>query len=191
MEVPVFVSLRRRDERPVRASWRQLAPGDAPQPAIEMVLPLECTAFCLQHQEGYLRYARERVQDAWMSRQVVETALGNLATTWPEVISSARPAAVAWQLLDALIVSALRGSRAVSSGAVDAVHRVLPQRQADAVILRCRLRLSEEEAAGLMGVEAWVVASELRMAQQALPGELTAAPLGPVGAQSPVGRVRR
>lgn len=187
--MPVFVSLRRRDERPVRASWRQLAPGDAPQPAIELVLPLECTAFCLQHQEGYLRYTRERVQDAWMSRQVVETALGNLATTWPEVISSARPAAVAWQLLDALIVSALRPARA--SGSVDAVHRVLPQRQADAVILRCRLRLGEEEAAELMGVEAWVVASQLRMAQQALPGELTAAPVGPVGARSPWGRVRR
>ncbi|MFF9119034.1 hypothetical protein ACF09Y_26165 [Streptomyces massasporeus] len=187
----MFMSLHRRDDLPVRASWRQLAPGDAPQPAIELVLPLECTAFCLQHQEGYLRYTRERVQDAWVSRQVVETALGTLATTWPQVISSARPAAVAWQLLDALIGSALRGSRDLRSDPVDAVHRMLPQKQADAVILRCRLRLSEEEAAELMGVEAWVVASHLRMAQRALPGELTVAPLGPVEARSSVGRVRR
>jgi DNA-directed RNA polymerase specialized sigma24 family protein len=116
------------------------------------------------------------VQDAWLSRQVVEAALGNLATMWPEVISSVRPAAVAWRLLDALICAALRGSSAWRSGAVDVVHRALPKRQADAVILRCRLRLSESEAAELMGVEAWVVASQLRIAQQTLPGELPTAP---------------
>lgn len=155
-----------------------------------MVLPLEYTAFCLLHQERYLRYTRERMQDAGMSRQVVEAVLGNLATLWPTVISSPRPAAVAWRLLDALISSALRAA-VQPARPVDAVHRMLPPAQADAVILRCRLRLSETQAAELMGVEAPAVASQLRMAQRALPGELTAAPPGRAGAQPPAGRVRR
>ncbi|WP_329240762.1 sigma-70 region 4 domain-containing protein [Streptomyces sp. NBC_01478] len=174
----MFVSLRRRGEVPVRASRPQWSPGDAPQPTIELVLPLEYTAFCLLHQDRYLHYTRERVQDAWMSRQVVEAVLGNLATIWPTVISSPRPAAVAWRLLDALITSALGGRQAGAAQPADAVHQLLPRAQADAVILRCRLDLSEKEAAELMGVEAPAVASQLRMAQRALPGRWTAAPAG-------------
>ncbi|MFE4622688.1 sigma factor-like helix-turn-helix DNA-binding protein [Streptomyces mirabilis] len=154
------------------------------------MLPLEYTAFCLLHRERYLRYTRERVQDAWVSQKLVEAALGNLATIWPAVISSSRPAAVAWRLLDALISSALRGRRNGVAHPVDAVHQVLPPAQADVVILRCRLRLSEAQAAELMGVEQPAVASQLRMAQRALPGRLTAAPAA-VGAQPPGGRTRR
>ncbi|MEU6807714.1 hypothetical protein ABZ920_01540 [Streptomyces sp. NPDC046831] len=172
------VTSRRRSGLPVRALCPQQGPEDGPQPGIEVVLPLEYTAFCLLHQEGYLRYARERVQDTWMSRQIVEVALGNLATIWPTVISSPRPAAVAWRLLDALISSALRDHRARAAQSKDVVHRLLPPAQADAVILCCRLHLSEARAADLMGVEAPTVASWLRMAQRALPGELTAAPAG-------------
>ncbi|GAA3798109.1 hypothetical protein GCM10022403_034960 [Streptomyces coacervatus] len=180
----MFVSLRRRGEAPARACCPQQVPGYAPQPAIELVLPLEYTAFCLLHQDRYLHYTRERVQDAWMSQQVVEAVLGNLVTIWPTVISSPRPAAVAWRLLDALIASALRSRRAGATLPVDAVHRMLPRGQADAVILRCRLHLSEKQAAELMGVEAPAVASQLRMAQRALPGRWTAAPAGSAGAQA-------
>ncbi|WP_332880946.1 hypothetical protein [Streptomyces sp. NBC_00564] len=96
---------------------------DPPQQAIVLVLPLEYTAFCLLHRDRYLRYTRERVQDAWVSQKLVEAALGNLATIWPAVISSSRPAAVAWRLLDALISSALRDRRAGVAQPVDAVHR--------------------------------------------------------------------
>ncbi|KUN55465.1 hypothetical protein AQJ46_49410 [Streptomyces canus] len=186
----MFMSLRRRGDLPARAFCPGPAAPEAAQPVIKLVLPLEYTAFCLLHQERYLHYTRERVQDAWMSRQVVEAVLGNLATLWPTVISSPRPAAVAWRLLDALISSALRGT-APPARPVDAVHRMLPPAQADAVILRCRLRLSEAQAAELMGVEAPAVASQLRMAQRALPGELTAATSGWEGAQPGAGRVRR
>ncbi|AZQ32118.1 hypothetical protein EJ357_47635 [Streptomyces cyaneochromogenes] len=187
----MFLSLRRRGELPVRASCPQRAPDHAPQPAIELVLPLEYTAFCLLYQERYLSYTRERVRDVWMSQQVVEAVLGNLATIWPTVISSPRPAAVAWRLLDALISSALRGRKPAVAQPVDAVHRVLPHAQADAVILLCRLRLSEAQAAEVMGVEVPAVASQLRMAQRALGDELTAPPAGPARAQLPAGRVRR
>ncbi|MFF4041117.1 hypothetical protein [Streptomyces sp. NPDC001816] len=165
----MFLSLRRRGERPVQATSPPLGPDDAPSPAIELALPLEYTAFCQLHQGDYLRYTRERVQDAWMSRQVVQAVLGNLATIWPTVISSPRPAAVAWRLLDALISSAMRDRKATPAAqSLDVVHRMLPHEQADAVILRCRLRLSEQRAAELMGVEAPAVASQLLMAQRAL-----------------------
>jgi hypothetical protein len=148
-----------------------------------MVLPLEYTAFCLLYQERYLQYTRERVQDAHTSQQVVRAVLGNLATIWPTVISSPRPAAVAWRLLDALISSAVRNGdrRALRA---DSVHRWLPPGQADAVILRCRMHLSETQAAELMGVEPPVVATQLRMAQRALPGELTSS-LGEYSAAHP------
>ncbi|MFE1797699.1 hypothetical protein ACFW9L_16210 [Streptomyces sp. NPDC059517] len=164
---------------------------DPPQQAIALVLPLEYTAFCLLYRDRYLRYTRERVQDAWVSQRLVEAALGNLATIWPTVISSSRPAAVAWRLLDALISSALRERSAEAGQRVDAVHQVLPPAQADAVILRCRLRLSEVQAAELMGVEQPAVASQLRMAQRALPGRLTAAPAAAAGAQPGTDRTRR
>ncbi|WP_421110312.1 sigma factor-like helix-turn-helix DNA-binding protein [Streptomyces sp. NEAU-S77] len=111
-----------------------------------------------------------------MSRKVVETTLRDLAMIWPTVVSSSRPAAVVWRLLDALISSAVRARRERAAMSVDPVHRVLPAAQADAVILRCRLRLSEAQAAELMGVEESAVASLLRMAQRVAPGELTAVP---------------
>lgn len=183
-------SLRRLSNVSARGFCPPSAQDDPPQQAITLVLPLEYTAFCLLHRERYLRYTRERVQDAWVSQKLVEAALGNLATIWPTVISSSRPAAVAWRLLDALISSALRGHRSGAAQPVDVVHRVLPPAQADAVILRCRLHLSEEQAAELMGVEQPAVASQLRMAQRALPGRLTAAPAA-AGAQPRAGRMRR
>ncbi|KAF5990779.1 hypothetical protein BOG92_001180 [Streptomyces sp. WAC00263] len=183
-------SLRRLSDVPARGVCPQSTQDDPPQEALTLVLPLEYTAFCLLHRERYLRYTRERVQDAWVSQKLVEAALGNLATIWPAVISSSRPAAVAWRLLDALISSALRGRRSGAAHSVDAVHQVLPPAQADVVILRCRLRLSEAQAAELMGVERPAVASQLRMAQRALPGRLTAAPAA-AGAQPPGGRMRR
>ncbi|WP_332880945.1 hypothetical protein [Streptomyces sp. NBC_00564] len=58
------------------------------------------------------------------------------------------------------------------------------------MILLCRLRLSEVQAAELMGVEQSAVASQLLMAQRALPGRLTAAPAA-AGAQRQAGRMRR
>lgn len=183
----MFLSLRRRGELPVRASCPRRVPDHVRPPAIDVVLPLEYTAFCLLYQERYLHYTRERVQDAWMSQQLVAAVLGNLVTIWPTVISSPRPAAVAWRLLDALISSALRDRGYAVAQPVDAVHQVLPTAQADAVILRCRLHLSEAQAAELMGVEAPAVASQLRMAQRAL----EAARAAPGGAQSAVRRVRR
>ncbi|MFD3580810.1 sigma factor-like helix-turn-helix DNA-binding protein [Streptomyces sp. NPDC058644] len=145
-------------KHPVGAS--SCAPAAAAGP------PLEYTAFRQLHQEPYLRFACERLRDRQASGQVVEAVFGHLEADWPAVISSPRPAAVAWQLLDSLIAAALR-ARAARGG--DIVHRVLPPAQADVVILRCRLRLSQAEAAEVMGVEEPAVASHLRMAERTIP----------------------
>lgn len=128
--------------------------------------PLEYTAFRQLRQEPYLRFACERLKDRQAAGQVVEAVFGDLKADWPAVISSSRPAAVAWQLLDSLIAGAL-DARPARGG--DIVHRVLPSVQADVVILHCRLRLSQSQAAELMGVEEPAVASHLRMAQRTIP----------------------
>ncbi len=175
----------RRTDRLVQAAGAVETTTTAP--SIELVLPLEYTAFCLLYQERYLHYTRERVHDPLMSQQVVRALLGNLATIWPTVISSPRPAAVAWRLLDALISSVLRNGDAGVTGP-DPVRQVLPPAQADAVVLRCRMHLSEAQAAELMGVEPPVVATRLRMAQRALPGKLTASA---AAAHPPSGRARQ
>uniref|UniRef100_A0AAU1UMK1 RNA polymerase sigma factor 70 region 4 type 2 domain-containing protein n=1 Tax=Streptomyces sp. NBC_00119 TaxID=2975659 RepID=A0AAU1UMK1_9ACTN len=133
---------------------------------MSITLPVEYRAFYQLHEGPYLRYTQERLNDQGASRQVVETTFGNLATIWPTVISSSRPAAVAWRLLDALIASALRARQVRGC---DMVHRALPHPQADVVILRCRLQLSEDQTADLLGVEKPTVASRLRMAQRILP----------------------
>ncbi|MFJ2349628.1 hypothetical protein [Streptomyces antimycoticus] len=163
-----------REQVPATASCPQ--PPDTALPrTVAVAVPRAYTAFCLLHQDRYLSYARERVQDERVSRKVVETALGDLATIWPAVISSSRPAAVVWGLLNTLISSTVHARRGIAGMPVDAVHRVLPAAQADSVILLCRLRLSETQAAELMGVDEWAVTSHLRMAQRNMPGELTSA----------------
>ncbi|SNT56265.1 hypothetical protein [Actinacidiphila glaucinigra] len=171
----MFATLRRCGNRPVLVCPEAVI-EEAAAPAVEPVLPVEYRAFCLLHQERYMRYTRERVQDMRMSRQVVGEALGNLAMIWPAVISSPRPAAVAWRLLNTLISSEVRHLESQVEEPVDAVHQVLPSAQADAVILRCRLQLDDRQAAELMGVEASAVASQLLMAERTMPGVLTAPP---------------
>jgi hypothetical protein len=129
-------------------------------------LPAAYTAFCMLYQDRYLRYTRARVADPGLSRELVETALGSVATNWATVLASHRPAAEAWDILGSLIAQAVRGQSAANI--CNAVHRVLPPLQADVVILRHRLSLSDEQAADLMGVEEPLVASQLKMAHRTM-----------------------
>ncbi|MFE0520851.1 hypothetical protein [Streptomyces sp. NPDC058954] len=118
------------------------------------------------YQDRYLRYARARVADPSLSRHLVETALGSVATNWTAVLASHCPAAEAWSILSALVARAVRGQSATT--VCSAVYRVLPPMQADLVILRHRLSLSDEQAADLMGVEEPLVASQLKMAHRVM-----------------------
>ncbi|WP_406387285.1 sigma factor-like helix-turn-helix DNA-binding protein [Streptomyces sp. NBC_00887] len=132
-------------------------------------MPVEFTAFCLRHQERYIRYARARSLDAGKARQIVESVLGALVVVWPSVISSDMPSRVAWQVLTAQVDWALLDAdRARRGNAGDAAHLALPPRQADAVLLRYRLCLSRAETAELMGVKESEVALDLAKAVDSL-----------------------
>ncbi|MER7179494.1 hypothetical protein ABT404_08415 [Streptomyces hyaluromycini] len=125
---------------------------------------MDCTAFCLHYQDRYLSYTRVRVGDPQLSRRLVETALGSVATNWSSLVASHCPAAEAWSILGALITKAARAGTATKFH--NAVYRSLSPLQADVFVLRHRLSLSDEEAADLMGVEQPLVASQLRMAHR-------------------------
>ncbi|MEU0248278.1 hypothetical protein ABZ192_28915 [Streptomyces sp. NPDC006235] len=129
-------------------------------------LPMDYIAFCLLYQDHYLRYTRARVADPDLSRELVETALGSVAINWATVLASRRPAAEAWDILGSLIAQALHGH--ATATLCNTVYRVLPPLQADVVILRHRLSLSDGQAADLIGVEESVVASQLRMAHRTM-----------------------
>ncbi|WP_328687764.1 hypothetical protein OHA74_54740 [Streptomyces phaeochromogenes] len=133
-------------------------------------LPADYTAFCMLYQDRYLRYTRVRVADPGLSRTLVEAALGSVATNWATVLASHCPAAEAWNILGSLIAQAVRGHAATES--CSTVYRVLPLLQADVVILRHRLSLSDQQAADLMGVEEPLVASQLRMAHRNMSRQL-------------------
>jgi hypothetical protein len=159
-----------------RARTRSRPPRHAPEtPAqpqeLAVSLPADYTAFCMLYQDRYLRYARVRVIDPGLSRTLVETALGSVATNWASVLASHRPAAEAWSILGSLIAQAVRGQTAAKF--CNDVYRALPPLQADVVILRHRLSLSDEQAADLMGVEEPVVASQLRMAHRTMSRHLS------------------
>lgn len=159
----------------VRLSCPTLCDAAQPPPRptrLLVSLPADYTAFCLLYQEHYLRYTQARISDPGLSRRLVETALGNVATNWANLLASHCPAAEAWSILRALIAQAARGRAAAKLS--NAVYRVLPPLQADVVILRHCLSLSDEQAADLMGVEKPLVASQLRMAHRTMSRHLKA-----------------
>ncbi|MGQ4374813.1 hypothetical protein ACN6K9_001684 [Streptomyces sp. SAS_267] len=123
----------------------------------------------MRYQDRYLRYARARVADPILSRELVEAALGSVAVNWAGVLASHCPAAEAWDILGSVIAQALRGQTAASR--CNVVYRLLPPLQADVVILRHRLCLSDEQAADLLGVEESVVTSQLLMARRTVSQE--------------------
>jgi hypothetical protein len=129
-------------------------------------LPMDYIGFCLLYEDRYLRYTRARITDPDLSRELVETTLGSVAINWASVLASRRPAAEAWDILGSLIAQALRGPAAATL--CNTVYRVLPPLQADVVILRHRLYLSNKQAADLIGVEESVVASQLRTAHRTM-----------------------
>ncbi|WSQ15127.1 hypothetical protein OG604_49645 [Streptomyces sp. NBC_01231] len=155
-------------------SYRCVAEPPGRPSGLIVSLPADYTAFCMLYQDRYLRYARARVADAGLSRQLVEAALGSVATNWATVLASRCPTAEAWNILGSLIAQAVRGHSAASI--CNTVYRVLPPLQADVVILRHRLSLSDGQAADLMGVEEPVVATQLRMARRTM-ARRTAPPL--------------
>ncbi|MGP3737563.1 hypothetical protein ACTWJ9_31070 (plasmid) [Streptomyces sp. GDS52] len=129
----------------------------------------------MHYQDRYLRYTRVRVADPGLSRELVEAALGSVAINWAGLLASRCPAAEAWDILGSVIAQAIRGQAAASL--CNVVYRILPQMQADVVVLRHRLSLSDEQAADLLGVEEPVVTSQLRMAHRTMSRHLEYSPI--------------
>ncbi|MEV0636401.1 hypothetical protein AB0I77_15810 [Streptomyces sp. NPDC050619] len=120
------------------------AASRAGEDEVEIGMPAAFAAFCLRHLDVYTRYVAVRVGDERQARMLVQAALGDLAMVWAEALESPSPSALAWRLLVA------RTSRAAVAGGPE-LYRVLPARQADAVLLHYRLGLPAAMAADVMG----------------------------------------
>ncbi|WNO70153.1 hypothetical protein [Streptomyces sp. AM8-1-1] len=142
---------------------------------LTVALPADYIGFCMHYQDRYLRYTRVRVADPGLSRELVETTLGSVAVNWADLLASPCPAAEAWAILGSVIAQAARGQAATSLSSV--AYRILPALQADVVILRHRLCLSNEQTADLLGVEESVVTSQLRMAHRTMSGHPEHSPI--------------
>ncbi|MFI0235392.1 hypothetical protein [Streptomyces sp. NPDC016845] len=156
----------------VREQPRRPDSDEAPWPVAELhiQLPPAYRAFCLLYQDIYLRYAQARMGDTDTGRRVVANALGRLATHWPHALSASHPAEVAWELLSSEITRARAAvSRTGGMGACEVLYRTLPLAQADAVVLRHRIRLDTQSSADLMGVEPFTVTCRLALAYGSLP----------------------
>ncbi|WP_059008891.1 hypothetical protein [Streptomyces specialis] len=148
-------------------------PAGAPEvigvgsPPVRLRLPVEFAAFCALHHGRYLRYCRLRLPGTAVAEAVVESALGELATRWAAALATS-PAALAWHLLGRRVDAEAR-----AAGQGDVLHRLLPAPQADAVLLRRRLRMSLAETAEVMGLAPRDVTWHLLLAERRLAPGLT------------------
>ncbi|MGW2858196.1 hypothetical protein [Streptomyces sp. NPDC001205] len=129
------------------------------KPTVTIALPVAYTAFCLLHQNAYLRYARFRLGEWDAARVCVQGALGELVMMWPQMMGSARPSAMAWQVLRTWVTAAGRrsGNRRAPLPRLSAV-------QEDTVVLSHELSLPEPAIASVMGLDEGTVTSHLRHA---------------------------
>lgn len=125
---------------------------------------LEYAAFRELHEDVYVRYAHIRTDNSTRASRCVEAVFDTLCTRWPATLSSDCPAARAWFLLRE---QAGRHTDC-TAGHAWSVHCLLPDPQADTVLLHCQLGLSVAQTADLMGVPDHTVRALLRGAQRAL-----------------------
>ncbi|OPF71615.1 hypothetical protein VT50_0233440 [Streptomyces antioxidans] len=126
-------------------------------------------AFVQLHRPRYLRYAQVRLLDKPAGQAAVDATFGIVASRWDELLREPRLAAEAWRQLRGQI-SAARHRRRTDrrDQAVDRLYGSLPDGTADAVVLRCRLKMPVKTAAELMGVEPPVVTASLLAARRQL-----------------------
>lgn len=136
------------------------APGFVAGQEVPIHLPADYTAFCSTHRRVYLRYSRVRLRCEAAAQRAVACALGDLAMTWSAALRSPSLPAVAWSTLTGRVAACARDR--------DLLRRLLPDQQADAVILRHRLGLGVPDVAQTMGLPQPVIISQLRCARRAL-----------------------
>ncbi|MFE4613234.1 hypothetical protein ACFRK5_33575 [Streptomyces niveus] len=121
---------------------------------------LEYHAFRQMHQQPYLRYARLRTGDADRAARTVSRTFAALCARWPDTLSSACPAAAAWEILS----TAVGGEGQCGTGPERRDSCLLTAAQADAVRLTHHLGFSVEETAALTGMDNRAVRGLLRTA---------------------------
>ncbi|MFR9724315.1 hypothetical protein ACL02R_13260 [Streptomyces sp. MS19] len=115
---------------------------------------LDYQAFRELHHGAYFRFAQARTGDDHAATSLVDAAFTDLAAIWPEVLRSARPAAIAWSVLGRHIAALSTPAAPAAPTAPDtpaAAHQG-PDRS-DALLLHGQLGLSVKETAEVMGID--------------------------------------
>ncbi|MEU6965737.1 hypothetical protein [Streptomyces chrestomyceticus] len=115
---------------------------------ITVRLPADFTAFCQLHHPTYLHYTHLRVTCAPQAERLVEAALGDLATIWPQALASPNTPAAAWHLLTTRVNQLQRTTPAPRS---DPLHTLLPHPEADAALLCGIIGLTPTHSADITG----------------------------------------
>lgn len=145
---------------------RTLHPTPHHPATVALALPIDFSAFTLLHYDHYLSYTQLRLGEPTAADQTLQATWGDLAITWPHALSTHRPAAVAWHALGLRINTALTHSP--DRAGRDVMHRLLPADQADAVILRHFLGMSDAQAADVIGRDPAHVTYQLLDAERRL-----------------------
>ncbi|GHC40145.1 hypothetical protein [Streptomyces cinnamoneus] len=132
-------------------------------------LPLDFTAFHELCSVPYRHFTCLRLADPDAAEATVCRAFADLAHQWARVLRCPRPAAVAWQLLSAHIAEALvQQGAALPPTVARTLYALMPEHQADLVLLRHLQGLSCEAIAELVGREPADVAYQLKAAHRCL-----------------------
>jgi hypothetical protein len=151
------------DSRSVTAGARSCRP---PARVPQTSAPLDYAAFRERTYTGYMRYAYARTGQLDAAAQVVDALFGHLVTVWPQVLSSAGPAAMVWHLLRSALA---RHAPCCCAAPAGCAPHVLPPSYADALVLRHLLALPRDDAADLMGVTSADMGALLTVAERSAP----------------------
>ncbi|MFJ7275468.1 hypothetical protein [Kitasatospora sp. NPDC098663] len=124
--------------------------------------PVGYAAFVELHYGHYEMYAWARLGDAGLAKQVVALVLRRTEADWAWALRD-DPAAFTWQALCEAVTLARKDAPA---SPLDALHRVMPDRVADAALLHELLGLEPDAAAALMGLDEPAVHVQLKAARR-------------------------
>ncbi|MGX4733234.1 hypothetical protein [Kitasatospora griseola] len=126
------------------------------------IAPVGYAAFVELHHGHYELYARARLGDACVAKQVVGLVLRRAEAQWARALRG-DPTATTWQALREAVTLARKNAPA---SPFDGLHRSMPERAADAALLRELLGMEPAAAAALMGVEEPAVQAQLKAADR-------------------------
>ncbi|MFH0246208.1 hypothetical protein ACGRHY_28170 [Streptomyces sp. HK10] len=108
-------------------------------------LPVSYAAFCHDRWPVYRRFGAVAAGSLQRGGELAVVALCGLAAHWHTALGSSSPAALAWNLLSV-------ETAPWQTDSVRRLHRLLDRLEADALVLRYKLGLSNEQAGRAMGL---------------------------------------